>query len=102
MGISVEPQIFTIRGGEEHNKFGDPYSFVITAVKSGEHSIRFVGMVKKLSKKEIELEESGVKRSFLSTADFRAIRKYFVSIGITYAEWERVGKEGVHSHGVTL
>ena len=74
--ISVEPQIFTIRGGAEHEKFGDPYTFVVTAVKDGEDSIRFVGLVGKPTLRE-----------------FKKIRDYFISIGIIKADWERAGTE---------
>lgn len=94
MGISVEPQTFTIRGGSEHHKFGDPYEYVVTAVKNGEHSIRFIGLVKR--------KKDGDENDHLSITEMKMIRKYFHSIGIFHAEWERVGKDGVHTHGADL
>lgn len=83
MGISVEPQIFTIRGGAEHEKFGDDYSFVVTGVKSGEHAVRLIGMV---------IRNESDKFTW---ADYKSLVKYFLSIGITKAEWERIGDDTV-------
>ena len=86
MGIVVEPQVFTIRGGEDYEKVGAPYDFVITAMKTGKYSIRFIGMVRKDGKKEFSIN------------DYRAIKKYFLAMGINYAEWERVGSDVLHSY----
>jgi hypothetical protein len=70
--ISLDPQIFIIRGGLDHFKYGDPYTFSVTAVKISEDTMEYRGLV-----------------GTVTMDDVREIRKAFLPFGITKAIWGR-------------
>lgn len=81
MGVSVEPCTFMIRGGSKHQNFGDVYDYVITGFRISDTAVRLVGLVRKDGKNK------------LSTDDYREIKKYFKSIGITEIDRDRKNRD---------
>ena len=47
--ISIDPQFWIIRGGENHHKYGDPFTFSVTVVKMSETEIEFRALNGKMS-----------------------------------------------------
>ena len=45
MSVTIEPVAWIVRSGPKHEKFGDPYDTVCTAVKADEETVRFAGLV---------------------------------------------------------
>lgn len=70
--ISIDPQFWIIRGGDEHHEYGDPFTFSVTAVKISEDTIEFRGLVGKVSIK-----------------DAKKIKEVFNALGFTKGIWDR-------------
>lgn len=70
--ISIDPQFWIIRGGEDHHEYGDPFTFSVTAVKISEDEIEFRGLNGKIS-----------------LADAKMIKRCFEDIGFKKGIWER-------------
>jgi hypothetical protein len=70
--ISIDPQFWIIRGGKDHFKYGDPFSFSVTAVKISEEAVEFRGLNGKIS-----------------LADAKEIKKQFEAMGFKKGIWER-------------
>jgi hypothetical protein len=71
--ITLDAIVFTLRGGDEHLKYGDPYSVVCTAVKTSPTSARITGCVGKLT-----------------IAIVKDMKAKFKELGIDEITWERI------------
>jgi len=72
MGVSIEALVFTVRMGEEHNAYGDPYTDVCTVTKIDEGVARVTALGREISK-----------------SDAHELRKLLHSLGFTEIVWER-------------
>lgn len=70
--ISIDPQFWIIRGGKDHFKHGDPFSFSVTAVKISNDVVEFRGLNGKVS-----------------LSDAKDIKFLFETMGFKKGIWER-------------
>jgi len=70
--ISIDPQFWIIRGGENHHEFGDPFTFSVTAVKISNDVVEFRGLNGKVS-----------------LSDAKDIKFLFEAMGFKKGTWER-------------
>ena len=70
--ISVDPQFWIIRGGDEHHNYGDPFTFSVTAVKISNEEIEFRGLNGRIRLK-----------------DAKRIKEVFNALGFSKGNWER-------------
>jgi hypothetical protein len=70
--ISTDPQFWIIRGGKNHHKYGDPFTFSVTAVKISEEEIEFRGL-----------------NGSVSLKDAKDIKRQFEAMGFKKGIWER-------------
>lgn len=70
--ISVDPQFWIIRGGDEHHNYGDPFTFSVVAVKISSEEIEFRGLNGRIRLK-----------------DAKRIKEVFNALGFSKGTWER-------------
>lgn len=75
--VTVEPVVFVLRIGPDHNKLGDPYTTACTGIKQMDGSVELVALNGNFSR-EI----------------FTKIEDKLIKAGFTIARWKRI-KDGV-------
>lgn len=77
--ISIAPVIYSIRGGPTHNKYGDPYEWVVSGMAL-EDEIYLYGMAGKFD-----------------VTSMRQLRVLFRNMGFSKVSWERKRRSSVKS-----